>query len=526
MNKFLIITKINLLSFFNLQKVNNSKYKSVNKKNYMRLLILIIAFLYLSYYVYYLSSNLLPGLITLNAPELLFGILFLIVSVFVITSNLLRIKGVLFDFKDYDLLFSLPIKRNTILLSKITSLYILNLIYTMLFMIPGLLAYIKVLPFSNILLYFLLLFIIPIVPMIISIIMGVFMSLLTSKFINKTVGSYVINILIIAVSFFISFKLNDMNSLDMANGGLNLVSNIGGFYPIVNIFLRIITNFQIVDLFIFLIIPVILLMIMLLVLNRLYDRIRNNLIKSYTNDNYKIKKYENNKPMVSLYKKEMKRFFSNPMYPLNTIFGCLLLIFLVFGILIFNDNTIAKLLNVEELGEFLSKSILLVICILCAISSTTHCSISLEGKSLWIIKMIPLETIKILMSKILVNLTFLVPTIIFTSTFFGIYLQLDLIDFLLLYLMPLSYAIYTSNIGLLFNLMYPKFDYTNEVQVIKQTLPVFLTMIIGIISVILPLSIRELTTNYCLIITLVVFAVDILLFIIIDTYGIKKLNRL
>ena len=117
MSKYLLITKINLLSFFNLQRVNNSKYKSVNKKNYVKLLILIFAFLYLGFYVYYLSNEFMPGLIALNMSHILFGLMFLIVSLFIVTSNILRIKGVLFDFKDHDLLFSLPIKRNTIILN-------------------------------------------------------------------------------------------------------------------------------------------------------------------------------------------------------------------------------------------------------------------------------------------------------------------------------------------------------------------------------------------------------------------------
>ena len=121
MSKYLLITKINLLSFFNLQKINNSKYKSVNKKNYARVLLLTIAFLYLAFYIYYLSNEFMPGLIAMNVPNLLFGLMFLMVSFFVVTSNILRVKGVLFDFKDYDLLFSLPIKRNVILLSNFSS---------------------------------------------------------------------------------------------------------------------------------------------------------------------------------------------------------------------------------------------------------------------------------------------------------------------------------------------------------------------------------------------------------------------
>lgn len=526
MNKYLLITKINLLSFFNLQRVNNSKYKSVNKKNYARLLLLVFAFFYLGFYIYYLSNEFMPGLIAMNVPNLLFGLMFLIVSVFVVTSNILRVKGVLFDFKDYDLLFSLPIKRNVILLSKLTSLYILNLIYTILFMVPSFIAYIKYLPLDNYLLYFLLLLIIPIVPMIFSVIIGIIISLIASKFINKTVGSYVVNLTIIATAFFVSFKMNNMTTLDMANFSSNSIDSIGKFYPLVNNYLRLITDFNIKDLLIFLIVPIILLVIMIFIINLLYDKIRSELIKSHTSSDYEIKKYQKSMPLASLYKKEIKKFFSNAMYPLNTIFGCILLILMILGILIFNENTIASLFNIQEFSGFLKNQIFLIICLMCALSSTTHCSISLEGKSLWIIRMLPVKGIKILLSKILVNLTFLLPTILIGSTFFGIYLHLELIDFILLYLMPIAYALLISQLGLIINLLDPKFDFTNEIQVIKQSLPVFLTMIIGIISVLVPLTLRELTTNYCFTVTIIVFIIDIILYLILKTYGVKKLERL
>ena len=526
MSKFLLITKINLLNFFNLQKVNNSKYKSVNKRNYFRLIILIAAFIYLAYYVYYLSYNLMEGLISLNRPNLLFGMLFLITSMFIITSNIFKIKGILFDFKDYDLLFSLPIKRNTILLSKLASLYILNLIYTILFMIPGYFAYTKFLEFSYPLLYFLLIFVIPIVPIVISIIIGIIISFITSKFINKKIGSYIVNISLIILFFFITFKFDGMSNIDMANYSSSSISNISNYYPLIDIFLRLINNFNIIDLLVFLIIPVVMLLIMIMILNILYDKIREGLIKNYTSDNYQISKYQNNKPIVSLYKKEMKRFLSNPLYPINTIFGCILLIVMILGIMIFNDNFIAKILNINELSDFLQKQILMIISIFCVVSSTTSCAISLEGKSLWIMRMLPIKGINILESKILVNLTFLIPTIIISASFFGIYLHLGLLDFILLYLIPFAYALFTSELGLLLNLLDHKFDYTNEIQVIKQTLPVFLTIIIGILFVIIPFTIEVLNTNNCIILFLTVFIVDIILFIVLKSYGVKKLNNL
>ena len=128
-------------------------------------------------------------------------------------------------------------------------------------------------------------------------------------------------------------------------------------------------------------------------------------------------------------------------------------------------------------------------------SSTTNSSISLEGKSLWIIKMLPVSTSKIFASKIMVNLTVLLPTAIIVCTFFGIYLKLSLVNFIFTYLISFAYSIFTSVLGLLLNLLFPKFDYDNEVRVIKQSLAVFLSILIGIISVLLPFKVFKGNTD-------------------------------
>ena len=163
---------------------------------------------------------------------------------------------------------------------------------------------------------------------------------------------------------------------------------------------------------------------------------------------------------------------------------------------------------------------------ICAISSTTNSSISLEGKSFWILKMLPISVQKIFLSKILVNLTILVPTIIIGGTFFGIYLHLSLIEFIFIYLMPLSYALFASIGGLVFNILFPRFDYENEVRVIKQSLSVFLTIVIGLTLVIIPVAINTLDINYIMIITNFIFFIDIILMVVLYYYGERKIRSL
>ncbi len=526
MSNFLLITKINLMSFFDVKKVTNSKYNRDVRRNIFKIILFILVLAYFSFYIYQLVSFMMPGFILNNNPLDVLGVMFFGTSFFIIFYNVFKVKTILFDFKDYDLLMSLPLKRSTIILSKIVSTYLLNLLYTLIIMVPTYFAYIQFLKLSSPFLYFSLLFIIPIVPLLISFLLGIIISWITSFFKNKNLGSYVINLSIIFLVLLISFKMNNMNAVDLANKSTNILSKTNGFYPLTTIFTNMLNNFQITDLLLFLFTPVALLGLFIFIINKGYISIRERLLRSVTKGNYEIKTYHDSGALMALYRKELKKFVSNSMYLLNTIFGCIMIVFLVVCLLIFDDNAIGKILSVEDFGVVLKNNIIFVIALACSISSTTHPSISLEGKSLWIMKMLPVNSTIIFLSKIMVNLTFLIPTILISGTFFGIHFHFEPTNFILLYLTPLAYAIFISVLGIILNLLFPKFDFSNEVKVIKQSLPSFLVIFAGIVAVAFPLIIGDMSTKFLILVTSVMYFVDIVLIIILNVYGSKRIKSL
>ena len=526
MNKFLLITKINLLGFLDIRRVTNSKYKKERQRNVFKVLLFIFIILYLSYYVYEMAVHLMPGFISINMPIHLLGIMFTVTSLFIFIHNIFKVKSILFDFKDYDLLNSLPIKRSTIILSKITSTYLLNLMYTFIIMIPSFIAYTKFLHVNFGLLFFLLLFIIPIIPLLLSYIIGIIISWFTSFFRNRNIGSYIINIGLITFIMFLSFSLDNMGSLALASKGIDLFNIVSKYYPLSNIFVNLLSNFNIMDLLVFILIPIILTYIFILIINNFYGIVRSSLSKTVLKSDYKVIMYRHSSLLNSLYKKELKKYLSNPMYVLNTIFGCILTFIMIVGIILFSDNTIEKYLNIPNFDAFLKQNIIFMLSLCSVLCCTTHPSISLEGKSLWIMKMLPVNSDKIIMSKVFVNLTFVVPTILIAGTFFGIYLHFSLQDFLLVYFTPLMYIIFISCLGLIFNLLFPKFDYDNEIKVIKQSIPAFLTVFIGILSVIMPFMVGDINTSFITLITFILLIINVGLIIILHYYGDWRIKKL
>lgn len=526
MSKFFLITKINLLSFFNIKKVTGSKFKSERKKNIGKVLIILAAIFYLSWYIYMMVDNLMPSFVLIGKPIYVLAMLFTFSSLFLILTNLFKIKNILFDFKDYDLLFSLPIKRETIIMSKLASLYIVNLIYTLIIMVPGFIAYIKYVSASFGIIYFLLCLIIPLVPIIISSIMGMLLSWIISFFKNKNIGSYIVNLGLVFFALYLSFQMEGVDPNILASNSIGMIDRFGGVYPLTNLFIRLLDHFNFFDFIIYIGVPLVLSCVFIILINKCYIRVRTKLLKNNIKSDYEIKKYQKKSALFSLYKKELKKLFSNSLYSINSLFGCLIIIVMIVALLLFNENVLGRFFAIPDFGTMIKTNICFLVSLFCVLSCTTNSSLSLEGKSLWILKSLPLNGRKIVASKIMVNLTFLLPTIFISSTFFVFYLHLSFSEALLLYLMPIVYAYYTSCFGIVLNLWFPRFDFDNEIKVIKQSLPVFLSIIIGIFMVVFPMIIGDGSINYLILITCIIFLINILLTIYLYYYVDYRIKRL
>ncbi|MGB4660042.1 MAG: hypothetical protein WBI07_12735, partial [Mobilitalea sp.] len=118
-----------------------------------------------------------------------------------------------------------------------------------------------------------------------------------------------------------------------------------------------------------------------------------------------------------------------------------------------------------------------------ALSSSTSSSISLEGKSRWLMCSAPVSATIIFNSKIAVSLTYLLPSVLISCSLLAISFQTNLIETIVLFIIPLMFSVFISVAGLAFNLRLPKYDWTSEYQAVKQSVSVLATMGTGFASV-------------------------------------------
>ena len=126
------------------------------------------------------------------------------------------------------------------------------------------------------------------------------------------------------------------------------------------------------------------------------------------------------------------------------------------------------------------------------------------------------------------------PVILLTSVILQFGVAMNIAMRAILVVLPLVYAALMAEIGLLINLKFPKFNWTNEAVVIKQSMSAFLTMMIGlaieaifIVTIIVTMMKQFISiTAACSVITAVLIIVTIIIYRILMTKGVKFFREL
>ena len=109
----------------------------------------------------------------------------------------------------------------------------------------------------------------------------------------------------------------------------------------------------------------------------------------------------------------------------------------------------------------------------------TASSVSLEGKSYWIVRSMPVETKKVLQAKLsLSNSLAIAPALLMTLAA-ALALRLPAAETVLLLACQLLFVLLTANVGLMEDLRHCNLDWINETQAAKQGAGVLLSMLLG-----------------------------------------------
>ncbi|WP_036729168.1 hypothetical protein [Peptoniphilus mikwangii] len=216
----------------------------------------------------------------------------------------------------------------------------------------------------------------------------------------------------------------------------------------------------------------------------------------------------------TLFKKELRTYFSSSIYLMNTIFAPMFLTIIGIISIFLDDNSLNSLSGYKNLGEIVRLNIIFILCSFAAISQTTYCSMSIEGKNIWITLSLPIENKKIFISKIKVGMSIIIFPIIFCAIVFGIKYKLSVFDIVMFILTPISYSLFGNILGLLYDIKTANYSWNNENEIVKQRFSMILIQIILAIPLLITYFVsRKFNLNSSIMIFIVISIINTLLLI-------------
>lgn len=488
MSRTWVLLKAQILDFFPINELREANNKKRNMAVIVGLGITTLVLFLCGYNILTVKA-----LVQAGEQELIPAYMVSVSSFSILFLTMFYSNGILFGCKDIENLTALPVKSSEIISSKFSFMYLLNLLLAVIFMIPGGTVWI-ISADTDVLrsvLFMLSTFFVPIIPMCIASVIGVLIAFVSSRFKNRSIFAVLLSFIALGlVAYFASFSMYSGNQ-DISNIGAMLAGQITGLYPLSKFFLQDTDTLGIFGTILFLMLSLAVLFLFIKMVALKYSYF--NTLASWTS---KYKKhtvsFKEHSPFIALYQKEFGRFFSSYMAVLNTGFGTVLLC--VFGILllIVSPEKLGEYTGVPNMNVLLVEYAPLVVVSMLCLGSPSASSISLEGKNIWILQSTPISMKTILNSKIAVTLTLHFFGYLLSVFAMLTRLQMNIGQAVSLIIIPICYSLFIAVMGISLNKKYPSFDWSSEVMVVKQSIPVMVSLIVGMVFAFSPILLNML----------------------------------
>ena len=414
----------------------------------------------------------------------LIGLAALILGLF---GSVFSTYSALYKAKDNEFLLSMPIPAGKLLASKMLIVYLTALLFTAIAMLPGLIVYwanAGSVSAASVIFSVLLIFLLALFTTALSCILGWLVALVVGLFPNKQAVSVIATLVFLGVYYFFYFRISKILQ--------SMLLNISGIEKTISSKIYPVYKFgqgaagDAGAFLIFALIAIVVFAIVYVVLSRSFVRILTRTEKQRTK--VYVEKQTNGRSVAgALLFKEFRRFLGSAAYMLNGSMGSLLMILAAVALIIFSKD-ISNLLSMLQIAErssnlSISKYIPLaasaLLCFLASSNILTAPSISLEAKTLWLTKSLPVDTNKIFDAKIKLHVLVTAVPAALLLVIAAIILKLRVTDAIYCAVLMLVFVYFCASAGLAIGIKMPNMNWTNETIAVKQGGAVFLAMFGG-----------------------------------------------
>ena len=496
-----------MLSVFFPVKKNTQKRSTAQLAIYTVLMVYVVAVFIGLFFIY--ANFLCEPFCSAGLAWLYFSIMGLTALAISLIGTVFITYIMIYKAGDNDQLLSMPLPAGYILLSRIISVYFMAFFMTAMVMLPAAVVWIISGRFTilSVLLSVVSIFIIPLLSVALSCLLAWVIALLMSKTTHKTLITVIFSMLFLGVYFIGYSKIYEAMSF-IATNGESIGKQLKLFaYPFYCMGYGTAEKAQYY--LIFAALCILAFSLVYLILSKTFLSLSTAKKGEKKRSAVKTENLKSSGLQIALFKKEARRFFSSSAYILNGGMGCIILLVLPVFAAIYKSkiNEMTAQINITLtpiLGAF--------VCFILSTVIISASSVSIEGKSIWIIKSLPLSAKDVLTAKLMFHIVAAGISALVSCVAFGVIFQIGAVDIVVLLLLGFSYVVLTAAFGLAMNLHFPALDWKSEVVAVKQgasvMISIFTSMIIAIVPVIVYTFIGNLLSYvWFLLLVTAVFAV-------------------
>lgn len=430
-------------------------------------------------------SQLAPVYGALDLGWLYFAMSFITMSLIMLIGSVFLAKGMLFEAKDNELLLSMPIPPRTILVSRMLSLYIMNLVYGFTVALPAICCwyFFNGITALTVIFGIILYFAAALFVLGISSLLGWGLSRISGYIKNKTLITVVCSLAAIGIYYyFVGAGAEKMMAMLLENGEA-IASKMGVFLPLYWYGHAVADGNVLSFLEMLAVLIGIFALVFFLLAKTFYSTATTS--RGFRKEVYHAGAMKTSSPIAAMLRRENTRLLSNATYLLNAGLGLVMLVAAGVMLLVKRD-LVTELLPMLEDTSMAAVLAVLAGCLVSSMILFTPPSVSLEGQTLWILRSMPVRAWDVLMAKFLLHVTWAsVPTLFFSAVAAAVFggnavMMIGMVLTLIMFMLAIG------ALGLVFGLRFANFQFISEAHAVKQSIAVLLIMLAGSVLTIIP----------------------------------------
>ena len=388
--------------------------------------------------------------------------------------------------KDNDLLLSLPIPVRTLMASRLLTVYLMGLMYSAVVILPAVIVYWVTVSAAPMALLggVLLTALISIFVLTLSCALGWVVAKVSRKLKHKSFITVIVSLAGLAIYYFFVFKAQTAIEQLVANAAVYGEKIKGAAHPL---YIFGLTGTG--DVTAMLLSAAVILALFALTWTLLSRSFLQITTASGASGKavYREKAVKRRSIDGALFGKELARFTASPNYMLNSGLGILLLP--LGGTALLWKRDLLDVLQPMVGGQGIALILCALVCLLASMNLMAAPSVSLEGRTIWLVQSLPVRPWQVLRAKLQLQLVLTAVPALIAAVCAAVAAARPVGETLLLLAVPLGYVLLLALFGLFAGLKLPNLTWTNEITPIKQGGSVMLALFGGFVYAgLLPLA--------------------------------------